>query len=281
MKKSISVSNLTLGLWLDYVRPALRAADLLKEVPARDDWHEFTAEVIEETAADEIAHCMYCACIGIGDGVERTHEEYIRHEAERMVYQLEVSIKYDLRHVADTLAALLAALTATLNPADTTTTEEEDEEQTMKPEVIFNRIRQEVEARTERSAWGRGVTDYALELVDELEEATKGGYFDLSDLEAPKLIDRQLLNGAADWNQYSWGGCSLCYDCQIAERLCTPSELKRTRGGERRPNSREEWLDTQARALFQASNRVKRSIRAALEAQDAPTLAPSTAACVW
>lgn len=147
-----------------------------------------------------------------------------------------------------------------------TETEEEEEEETMKPEVIFSRIREEVEARTERSAWSRGVTAYALDLVDELEEATEGGYFDLSDLEAPKLVDRALLNGAADWNQYSWGGCSLCYDGQIAERLCTPSELKRTRNGERRPNSREEWLDTQARALFQASNRVKKSIRAALEA---------------
>ena len=147
-----------------------------------------------------------------------------------------------------------------------TDTEEEEEEQTMKPEVIFSRIREEVEARTERSAWSRGVTAYALDLVDELEEATEGGYFDLSDLEAPKLIDRALLNGAADWNQYSWGGCSLIYNGDIAERLCCPSELKKTRNGERRPNSREEWLDTQARALFQASNRVKKSIRAALKA---------------
>jgi hypothetical protein len=80
------------------------------------------------------------------------------------------------------------------------------------------------------------------------------------------MVDRALLNGAADWNQYSWDGCSLCYDGQIAERLCTPSELKKTRHGERRPNSREEWLDTQARALFQASNRVKKSILAALKA---------------
>lgn len=146
-----------------------------------------------------------------------------------------------------------------------TDTEEEEEAQNMKPEVIFPRIREEVEARTERSAWSRGVTAYALDLVDELEEATEGGYFDLSDLEAPKLVDRALLNGATDWNQYSWGGCSLCYDGQIAERLCTPSELKKTRHGERRPNSREEWLDTQARALFQAASRVKKSIRAALK----------------
>ena len=46
------------------------------------------------------------------------------------------------------------------------------------------------------------------------------------------------------------------YGGDIAERLCTPSELKKTRHGERRPNSREEWLDTQARALHQAARRV-------------------------
>lgn len=39
------------------------------------------------------------------------------------------------------------------------------------------------------------------------------------------------------------------------------SELKKTRHGERRPNSREEWLDTQARALYQACNRVARLYR--------------------
>lgn len=131
---------------------------------------------------------------------------------------------------------------------------------------IFEEIRKNVEARTERSAWSKGVTVYALELVDDLEEAVDGGYFDPDDLAAPKMVDRALLNGADDWNQYSWGGSSLIYDGDIAERLCTPSELKKTRNGERRPNSREEWLDTQARALFQASNRVKKAIRAAVNA---------------
>lgn len=41
--------------------------------------------------------------------------------------------------------------------------------------------------------------------------------------------------------------------CDIAELLCSPSELKRKKYGERRPNSREEWLDVQARALAQAA----------------------------
>lgn len=65
-----------------------------------------------------------------------------------------------------------------------------------------------------------------------------------------------MLNGAQDWGQYSWGGSALIYDGDIAEHLCCPSELKKNRHGERRPNSREEWLDVQARALYQACNRV-------------------------
>ena len=131
---------------------------------------------------------------------------------------------------------------------------------------IIETIKTEIEKKTERSAWSRGVTVYALELVEGLEEAIDGGYFDPEDLEAPKLVEKALLNGAGDWSQYSWGGCSLIYDSDIAERLCCPSELKKTRNGERRPNSREEWLDVQARALYQASRRVKSAIRAALAA---------------
>lgn len=115
-------------------------------------------------------------------------------------------------------------------------------------------IRAAIESRPACSAWKKGVNAYAFDLLDELAEAIEGGYFDPANFEAPRMLRAALLNGAKDWNQYSWGGCSLCYDCQIAKRLCTPSELKRTHNGERRPNSREEWLDVQARALFQAAN---------------------------
>lgn len=90
MKKCVSVSNLTLNLWLDFVRPALRAANMLEEVPAKDEWHEFTAEVIEEATAEEIAHCMTVACFNAHGDDEFASIE----EAKQMVYQLEVSIKY-------------------------------------------------------------------------------------------------------------------------------------------------------------------------------------------
>ena len=135
----------------------------------------------------------------------------------------------------------------------------------MNKDIITN-IKKEIENRTEKSAWSKGVTVYALELLEELEQALNDGYFDPEDMEAPKLLNKALLNGAEDWSAYSWGGSSLIYNEDIASRLCCPSELKKTRKGERKPNSREEWLDVQARALFQASNRLKKAISAALKA---------------
>lgn len=133
--------------------------------------------------------------------------------------------------------------------------------------TVFAAATQTLEQRKDRSAWDKGVTEYALELVDQLADAVRGGYIDATDLMAPRMLRKALLDGAEDWSAYSWGGCSLIYNGDIAERLCCPSELKRTRNGARRPNSREEWLDTQARALYQAANRVYKALRDAQEVQ--------------
>lgn len=129
--------------------------------------------------------------------------------------------------------------------------------------LTIKAIREALEALPARSAWKRGVKVYAHELLDDLEEAIDGGYFYQDDLEAHNVLKKALLNGADSWDQYSWGGCSLIYDSDIAERLCNPSELKKTRGGERRPNSREEWLDVQARALYQAARMIYKAIETA------------------
>lgn len=40
--------------------------------------------------------------------------------------------------------------------------------------------------------------------------------------------------------------------CDICARLATPSEQRAKKNGELPPNKRETWLDTQARALYQA-----------------------------
>lgn len=110
--------------------------------------------------------------------------------------------------------------------------------------TTIDTIRATINTRKARSAWDKGVTLYALELLDNLR--------DLPADDSRQEIQNALLNGARDWREYSWGGCSLIYNGDIAERLCSPSELKRCRGGEWRLNRREEWLDVQARALYQA-----------------------------
>ena len=111
---------------------------------------------------------------------------------------------------------------------------------------------QRVENVKVRSAWNNGVKTYAIELLDDAASNLECG--DFSNLHELK---EEILNGASDWMQYSEGGCSLIYNADIAKRLCTPSELKKTKNGLNNPNSRETWLDVQARALFQAWEMIK------------------------
>ena len=109
----------------------------------------------------------------------------------------------------------------------------------------IKQLREAIKNSPARSAWRRGVKEYALELIEELP--------DDQEFHGSPADEKELLNGADNWQQYSEGGCSLIYNGDIAERLFDPSEYKRSRGGERRPNARETWLDVQARALYQAA----------------------------
>lgn len=103
----------------------------------------------------------------------------------------------------------------------------------------------EVRYQKARSAWDRGVVLYADELLDNI-------------WDSDKITEEYLLNGAKDWQEYSEDGSSLIYDDEICQRLCAPWEIKRKRGGELPPNSRETWLDAQARALYQAAQLILR-----------------------
>ena len=116
----------------------------------------------------------------------------------------------------------------------------------MKKEEIKNALKKE----KARSAWSRGVIRYARELLDNIKDDEK-------------ITEECLLNGAENWKEYSYGGCALIYDKDICHRLCTPGEIKKTKDGARRPNKHENWLDTQARALYQAVRliiKIKRGI---------------------
>ena len=243
MKKSISVSNLTLSLYLDYVRPAAIKAGLLEDAITEDGkpYH-----LTDEAIAKEIESDMRCACFNANNDYapQRTHEEYIANEAEQMIYQLDVSIKYCKDNkVVEALQALRDAMT------------NDDEPEPTAAEMVAE-ITAKVEQTKTRSAWDRGVKAYAEELCEELREAVEGGYVDVDELSNRRLFEKAMLNGAEDWRQYSEGGCALCYDRQIAERLCAPWELRKTDNGCKDPNPRENWIDVQSRALFQAAQLV-------------------------
>lgn len=133
----------------------------------------------------------------------------------------------------------------------------------MKYTGIIAKIAAELGTRKYRSAWDKGVTLYAWDLLDEIQERAD---YEHKEPETTAQLKEYALNGAENWNQYSWGGSALIYNGDIAERLCSPSERKKTRNGERRPNSLEDWLDTQARALSQAYNRIRRIFQDVREA---------------
>lgn len=119
----------------------------------------------------------------------------------------------------------------------------------------INKVMAEIRKSKPRSAWGQGVKKYAIELLDEI-KVDYGGDFDLDLQDYKKLI----LLGAKDWKEFSWGASSLIYNEDIAKRLSTKTELARTHNGRLRPNAREEWLDTQARALHQADGLIREAI---------------------
>lgn len=109
-----------------------------------------------------------------------------------------------------------------------------------KSEIIYKILTKNL-----RSAWDKGVREYALELLENIDEIPE------------KNLHEVLLSGARNWKEYSYGGCTLYFDRDIAYRLCSPSEYKKRKGGDLKPNATENWLDVQTRALYQAEMMIK------------------------
>lgn len=99
--------------------------------------------------------------------------------------------------------------------------------------------------RWNTSTFDKACNQYAAELLDEFAE-------DHGNNSVPTKKD--LLNGAADWREYSYGGCSLIFDEDIAKRVCTPAQFAKKFGKKLANN--ETWLDVQAQALSVASQRI-------------------------
>lgn len=187
--------------------------------------------------------------------VEYNTTQYTPDEIEKIEFAAYVANMNTCNHPEWTESDIFKEFLRVLAIDKITVTKKESPRAGGKQMKAYNEIKKELEARKDRSAWDRGVTLYALELLEEYRE--RAAY------EGREAVDRAefkawLLNGADSWESYSYGGSSLIYNGDIAERLCCPSEYKRTREGERRPNSREEWLDVQARALHQAACRLSR-----------------------
>lgn len=121
--------------------------------------------------------------------------------------------------------------------------------------ALADTIRAELNARHDRSTWDKAVTLYSLDLLEDVQRyANDAERLPLDGAE----LERWALNGASCWKQYSNGGCSLCYDSDIAARVCTPSMYKRKHEGASEPGNGQTWLDVQADALKKACWRIRR-----------------------
>ena len=95
-----------------------------------------------------------------------------------------------------------------------------------------------------RSKYDRAKNEDCLAFLDELDALKNATIRTAQDLE------RKLLCGASCWSQYSYGGCALVYNGDIAEHYLPPSKRNRVKS--------EDLLDLQAQALREACQRLKR-----------------------
>lgn len=107
----------------------------------------------------------------------------------------------------------------------------------------------QIEQWKPRSAWDKGVKELMFMIV---EHECRDFIDDFKTIDTHKIDE--LISLAKEW---SYNGELWIYDQQLAEQFCTPSELKRVKGGKFPPNSKEQWVDLQARACYQAFVRLR------------------------
>lgn len=120
---------------------------------------------------------------------------------------------------------------------------------------FVNGARKELEARKDRSQYEKGVTLYALDILDTIEEAEQWNsghglpYIFITRMS----FNEHALNGAGTWGRYAESGQPLWADWDIIERLYPPSQRDRMY----RKYERGEYMPLydQARALAKASAR--------------------------
>ena len=112
------------------------------------------------------------------------------------------------------------------------------------------------EYESTKGTYKKAVILYALELVDNIGDhytTTQEQRDNLENIEKQDL-KALALNGADSWSQYSWSGCSLCYNYDILERLFCPSIVKKYENADTVQGVH--LLDRQANALARAFNHI-------------------------
>ena len=119
----------------------------------------------------------------------------------------------------------------------------------MKKELIIREL-ENMKKWSACSAWDKGVYDYAFDILEPLGD------------ELENVNADTLMNGVNTWTAYSYGGCALICDDDIAKRMCTPSEYKKylNAGLNSKLSDSDYWLgNVQTRALFQAMAKIRRA----------------------
>jgi len=109
-------------------------------------------------------------------------------------------------------------------------------------------IRSELENLPASNHWTKGVKAYA---IDMFEEIVNSGEL----VSVKNISEKDLLDGAKNWNEYSWHGRTVCYD-HIIRKILDPNDS----GEQARSTDGKAWLDVQAEALEQATKILLRTI---------------------
>ena len=114
----------------------------------------------------------------------------------------------------------------------------------------------EEEYENTKGTYKKAIILYALELVDNIGDHYATTQEQRDNLEKIEKQDLKALalNGADSWSQYSWGGCSLCYNYDILSRLFCPSIVKKYKNADTVRGRH--LLDYQATALSRAFSKI-------------------------
>ena len=96
---------------------------------------------------------------------------------------------------------------------------------------------------------------YAFELLEQVAEKN-----DLQNVQSFTDFQTKCLAGAPDWNRFSYGGCSLVSEYEIAKRFLPNLVGDKT---PKPPHAAADWMEVQAKVLPMACRRLWYAVRKA------------------